>query len=48
MARKNELVESMIPPSLSESMQEALAGLRRVAPGDLSVILVGEPGTGKE
>jgi DNA-binding NtrC family response regulator len=48
MARKNELVESMIPPSLSESMQEALAGLQMVAPGDLSVILVGEPGTGKE
>lgn len=38
----------MIPPSLSEHMQEALVSLERVAPSDLSVIIQGEPGTGKE
>ena len=38
----------MIPPSLSETMQDALVSLERVAPSDLSVIIQGEPGTGKE
>jgi len=38
----------MIPPSLSETMQDALVSLQRVAPSDLSVIIQGEPGTGKE
>ena len=41
-------MEAMIPPSLSEPMQEALVSLQRVAPSDLSVIIQGEPGTGKE
>jgi len=41
-------VDTMIPPSLSEPMQEALVRLQRVAPSDLSVIIQGEPGTGKE
>ena len=41
-------MDTMIPPSLDESMQEALVGLQRVAPTDLSVIILGEPGTGKE
>ena len=41
-------METMIPPSMSDAMQEALVSLQRVAPSDLSVIIRGEPGTGKE
>jgi len=41
-------VDTMIPPSLSVPMQDALVSLQRVAPSDLSVIIQGEPGTGKE
>ena len=38
----------MIPPSLSGPMQDALVSIQRVAPSDLSVMILGEPGTGKE
>lgn len=41
-------MEVSIDPTRSDTMREALVRLERVAPSDLSVIIYGERGTGKE